>query len=454
MKNNRVLAIFFVFLAASMSVLFTFQFFAGSNSNRPIYGSVFSSDFLSQGANSNESVSSAYVGTLVAKDNYDFRPTVMKDNETYKMWWCGSALTGFSSGDHIYYAISADAVNWYNGQVALNQTPNSPDALSVCNPSVVKVNSTYYLYYSGMPANGTNSSVFLATSPDGMNWTKHSSSNPQPLFAPMANAYITQPSVLYLNSTYYLYYSNSSSSNGTDTYLATSSDGTNFAVQNNGNPVFTAPFSTARDVKYIPNFGIFFMVFGNWDSGKIFWTYSNDSIRWLPYNANSTIQTQKNCSLAPGILGFADGTTSPQTVVYYASGNKTADGSCFNPKFWDIDASAVNFTFNNPAQTFLSSGFGCSAVTGGYNCKISYGNYLNESAIIVFLFSDSAGNVVSNSAPVANQGVSQTGTVYFCTASSPQNVWVSWKAFRQSDITLTNAITWSGSTERQLIACP
>jgi hypothetical protein len=120
-------------------------------------------------------------------DLYDYAPAVMKDETsgTYRMWWCGASAT--QGGDHILYAEAQSLDGPWHARG--DTTPNSfndvfqPtysladwDGQDVCDPSVVRVGGTYYMYYGGLPIVGSSqpmaTAIGLATSGDGMSWTR------------------------------------------------------------------------------------------------------------------------------------------------------------------------------------------------------------------------------------------------------------------------------------------
>ena len=495
-KKTFSVTIFFVLFAAFLAVLFIFQmFFANQNySTKPTFGSVVSQPTETQvedaintvlyqelffkqtptkqfypfsGLQYSLNVSSSYIKTVISNsEGFDFAPTVLKEGNTYKMWWCGVSPANSTDVFNIYYATSNDTLNWSPRIVVLQSTKNSSDSLFVCQPTVVKVNSTYYMYYTGTSLNISNSSItsrgsiFLATSNDGKNWTKYqTNSNPQAVIVPTqgVSTFVNLPSVLYYNNKFYLYYTNSSSGNGTDTFLATSSDGKQFTVENNAKPVFAPVVGNDKDVKFLNSIKTFFMVYGSIDTNKIFWSNSTDGINWLAHDNARTISTKKYCSFGPGILTDVSGNADMQTVVYYAAGDtidNTSVAGCVNPTSWTIDATSINITTQNVStlQAFNATNFKCTAIKGGYNCKFDYVNTFNESAIVLFLFTNYEGSVISTSIPIANQGISQVGALVLCEQLSG-TVRASWRVYRMSDITLANPLVWSKSTERQTIIC-
>jgi predicted GH43/DUF377 family glycosyl hydrolase len=61
----------------------------------------------------------------------------------------------------------------------LDPTPSTVgDGDNVDDPTVIKVGSTYDMWYTGYPEDGGAPAIFLATSPDGVNWTRGNSGNP------------------------------------------------------------------------------------------------------------------------------------------------------------------------------------------------------------------------------------------------------------------------------------
>ena len=145
---------------------------------------------------------------------YDYAPTVMKAGGQYRMWWC-SQLPAARPGDQILYAESASANGPFaapGGAPAIQVYGNSPvgfDSLHTCDPSVIAVNGTYYLYYTGTSdAAGAHNAIGLATSTDGVNWTRANDSQPIVTAAGdviRKNGYgVGQPSVVFLNDWYYL----------------------------------------------------------------------------------------------------------------------------------------------------------------------------------------------------------------------------------------------------------
>lgn len=223
---------------------------------------------------------------------YDYAPSVMKDGATYRMWWCGGV-----AGD---YVLSAEATApggpWHKRgdmtpnsyDVALQPTGNTAnfDGTHTCDPSVIRIGGTYYMYYGGAPKGTANAednatAIGLATSADGVTWSR--ANGGQPIVTKAAtltgkpNAYgAGQPSVTFANGKYYLLYTDTSApgsnaSNGAGVYVLRSADPTfQSGVEELGAGGF-APFAAGThgafalqqafsvDWMYAPEFDLFIL---------------------------------------------------------------------------------------------------------------------------------------------------------------------------------------------------
>ena len=94
-------------------------------------------------------------------------PTVLKDGATYKMWYhgCNADYSVCSIG----LATSPDGIAWtkYAGNPVLEQTPGEWDESGLAWPRVIKNGATYEMWYY------SDRKIGYATSPDGVTWTKY-----------------------------------------------------------------------------------------------------------------------------------------------------------------------------------------------------------------------------------------------------------------------------------------
>ncbi len=111
--------------------------------------------------------------------------SVIFDQGQYKAWYSAGQISGGAFISSIGYATSNDGVAWmkYSGNPVFTKGPSgysvtSFDSDSVSFPSVLKTGNQYYMYYRGY--DGSSARIGLATSNDGISWTRYS---PNPLFS-------------------------------------------------------------------------------------------------------------------------------------------------------------------------------------------------------------------------------------------------------------------------------
>ena len=117
-------------------------------------------------------------------------PTVIKDNGIFKMWY--GAVDTVENGQETDYRSNIGYAESVDGKIWVKHADNPVlptgnwgewDASVIQDPFVMKIDETYYMWYSGFPEwiEGTDLtgvySIGLAYSSDGINWTK-SENNP------------------------------------------------------------------------------------------------------------------------------------------------------------------------------------------------------------------------------------------------------------------------------------
>ncbi|HEX5119346.1 MAG TPA: beta-xylosidase [Pseudonocardiaceae bacterium] len=173
---------------------------------------------------------------------YNYAPSVLETNGAYRMWWCSQLPGAARPGDQILYATATSpngpftAPNGHPGQAVFTNSPNGFDRLHTCDPSVIDVNGVYYLYYTGtFDPHGDRNAIGLATSTDGVHWTRANGGAPIVSAAgdvTHANIYgAGQPSALYLNGMFYLMFTDT-------TGAATAQNGAGQFVLRSPDPAF------------------------------------------------------------------------------------------------------------------------------------------------------------------------------------------------------------------------
>lgn len=223
------------------------------------------------------------------------RPYVIVEGNSCKMWFANTDGGNISS---VGYAVSNDGLNWVRGvsypvltiDTALGRWDNG----SMTVGPVIKVDGKYRMYYSGRsPIYGTIH-IGLAYSDDGINWVKH----PNPVLYARTGweENIDAGDVIKINNIYYMYYSGVSGS-GYKIGLATSTDGINW-TRYSGNPILTATQAWETEGIYIPSVikvnDKYYMVYQNGGYSSAFgMAVSSDGINWTK-DANNPFFTARN----------------------------------------------------------------------------------------------------------------------------------------------------------------
>lgn len=215
---------------------------------------------------------------------------ILYDNGTYKMWYAGIAA---SSRAYVLYAESIDGYNWiHNSNNPVLSHGNDWDFLSVSPGAVIKDDGIYKMYYSGWSDEYSNWHIGLATSSDGINWIKFP--------APVLNGsygweyQIIPSSIVKYNNTYFLYYTGRNYPNYS-IGVATSIDGINW-TKYSGNPVLTTDspweLTGVMDGSVIIENGVLKMVYGNSGSDGFGLATSTDGFNWTKSSNNPFVTKQ------------------------------------------------------------------------------------------------------------------------------------------------------------------
>jgi hypothetical protein len=142
--------------------------------------------------------------------HYNYAPAVMQDKGAVRLWWCSQLGSAGPPGDDILYATAATLDGPFRSPKAVfSGSRRGFDAVHTCDPSVIRVDGTYYLYYTGSAGGRAHgNAIGLAVSTDGKRWQRRT----DPIATasgldPKGNTYgIGQPSALKLGGWFYLMY--------------------------------------------------------------------------------------------------------------------------------------------------------------------------------------------------------------------------------------------------------
>ncbi|XVS65872.1 beta-xylosidase [Actinosynnema sp. CA-299493] len=116
---------------------------------------------------------------------YNYAPSVLSEGGRIRAWWCSQLSVAQPGGDDILHSEGSTLDGAFTAASPVFSGSSSGfDAMHVCDPSVIRVGGTYYLYYTAASrddhANG--SAIGVATSPDGVVWTR--ANNGRPIVVP------------------------------------------------------------------------------------------------------------------------------------------------------------------------------------------------------------------------------------------------------------------------------
>jgi hypothetical protein len=208
--------------------------------------------------------------------------SVLFDEGEFKAWYSAGTIQEGAYMTSIGYATSSDGVTWTKYDENPVFTPSggaSFDSVSVAFPSVVKSGSQYLMYYRGW--DGSQSTIGLATSPNGVSWTRYSGTYTRILG--------NNPSVIFLNNEWRMYYRNGISTTSRIS-VATSSDGFTWSTLETDIVKIPAGFVDAYAPTVMFSDGVFSMWFdagtGTGSGNQLFYASSTDGLEWTVYPDN------------------------------------------------------------------------------------------------------------------------------------------------------------------------
>lgn len=224
-------------------------------------------------------------------------PTVIYEDWTYKMWFGGRNI---GLPIQIGFATSQDGIIWEElaEPVLTIGSGEDFDAQDLKAISVLHDDMEYKMYYTATNSEGIPR-LGLATSPDGITWTKYAQNPILELGQPGSwnETRAHNASVIKRDDTYYMWFSGRGESGVTGFGLAYSQDGISW-VEEESNPVFLTDPEITWESTY-PTFpavveredGSLLMAYMGFDGlyRQIGIAYSPDGIQWTRYPGNPII---------------------------------------------------------------------------------------------------------------------------------------------------------------------
>ncbi|MDP8210623.1 MAG: PKD domain-containing protein, partial [Candidatus Stygibacter australis] len=214
-------------------------------------------------------------------EHYFVNNYVLDDDDEYKMYYTAMVPNYMEVG----LATSSDGINWTkstNNPVIQRDVQNW-SSFRIKIGSVIKREGTYYAFYYGDDQNlNANGSIGVATSPDGINWTQYEN-NPIISYTeiPPGDHGILNPNVVYVNGIFKMFFCHSYYG---DCYYAESDDGFNWEINNDPG------IYVGTSIRHDGNQYYALRSFAEEDSVGV-WT-SNDGISWNQYSISSFLPYQ------------------------------------------------------------------------------------------------------------------------------------------------------------------
>lgn len=241
---------------------------------------------------------------------------------TYKMWFGSRSITGGSSYG-ISYAVSPNQKDWYfysQNPVLMPGPDGSFDDAWVLDPNVIFDGTEFKMYYSAY--DGTLFSIGLATSPDGIHWTKLG-----PVLSAAAGTWesiaASQAEAYFDGTTYHMVYHGY---NGAIYSIgaATSSDGIHWD-KHPLNPVLTRGAVGSWDQLQALAFamtvheGQYYLLYQGAAFGDVGLATSTDGISWTKYAGNPVFSAGNPGAFDAGI-GFGSVIVNGGSLELWYSG--------------------------------------------------------------------------------------------------------------------------------------
>lgn len=213
-------------------------------------------------------------------DGNTYGPEIRVEGSLWRMWYGAQGVDG---REYIHYAESTDGWNW--DRKGIQHT--HPEHPLIQDPSIVVVDGTYFMYYT-VATIGITDTIYLATSPDGLTWTRVGRVLDHGPTGTWDDANVGRPSVLYEDGVFKLWYDGCQGLPITDIVgphigescasfrnvgYATSTDGVTF-TKHPANPIIS-PAEAVHVSKYR---GKYVMLHENQQGTKI--ALSDDGVSW------------------------------------------------------------------------------------------------------------------------------------------------------------------------------
>jgi predicted GH43/DUF377 family glycosyl hydrolase len=215
-------------------------------------------------------------------------PRVLYDGQTYRMWYTGSTNATTSQ---IGYATSSDGVTWTkNPTPVLSPSRGRWDDNSVREGAVIQDGGIFKMWYVATGTSGSGGAIGLATSSDGITWSKDAHN---PVISGTAGAYATYPAVIKDGQLYRIWYRSGASGQRSNILQAESADGVSWSQMRTALQAGSSGWDSGG--LYSPSVILDAGLYKMWYSGYSGSNYgvgfatSNNGLLWTKYSGNPVL---------------------------------------------------------------------------------------------------------------------------------------------------------------------
>jgi predicted GH43/DUF377 family glycosyl hydrolase len=278
-------------------------------------------------------------------------PSVLYDGKRYMMWYSSFYDSHVGRGG-IGLATSADGMHWAranHGDAVLMVGPAGAfDDGQVMGPFVVHERGVYRMWYTGMRTRWHSSGIGfyrigLATSKDGIHWTRANHGRPVLDVGPAGAVDEVQaatPSILVESGGYRMWYAAWAPKPGHTIATATSSDGVHWQREQDGKPVTGllsggqyGPAVTRVGSRYL----MLYMRAGR-DARGLFAATSTDGRAWTPSGSDAAIGPGEPPAFDSALVGHASLLRHENQLLAWYTGYRKEEGG---PYGWKLRIGAA-----------------------------------------------------------------------------------------------------------------
>ncbi len=161
----------------------------------------------------------------------------------YKYWMIYTPYPDYLK-EEVFLVRSNDGKTWTSTGISNPVIPKG-SSVHLADPDFIHQGSTWFCYYYDCPTVYGEGGIALATSTDGLNWTKYSGN---PILSPTETwegTILMSPAVWHDGTKFWMWYVGKDSSGMQRVGLASSSDGYNWQKENNAQPIYSgSPWNT------------------------------------------------------------------------------------------------------------------------------------------------------------------------------------------------------------------